>query len=36
MIKLIVDSTCDLNCEILDNHDVEVIPLSITIDDKTI
>lgn len=35
MIKLIVDSTCDLNCEILDNYDVEVIPLSITIDDKT-
>lgn len=35
MIKLIVDSTCDLNSDILDKYDVEVIPLSITIDEKT-
>ena len=32
MIKIIVDSTCDINNEISDNYDIEVIPLSITID----
>lgn len=31
MIKLIVDSTCDLNSSITDNYDIEVIPLSIII-----
>lgn len=33
MIKLLVDSTCDINNEITDNYDIEIIPLSITIDD---
>jgi len=33
MIKIIVDSTCDINNEITDNYDIDVIPLSITIDD---
>jgi DegV family protein with EDD domain len=33
MIKIIVDSTCDINSEITDNYDIEIIPLSITIDD---
>lgn len=32
MIKLIVDSACDINSEITNNYDIEVIPLSITID----
>lgn len=32
MIKIIVDSTCDINSEITDNYDIEIIPLSITID----
>lgn len=32
MIKLIVDSTCDLNSSITDKYDIEVIPLSIVID----
>jgi DegV family protein with EDD domain len=32
MIKLIVDSACDINSEITDNYDIEVIPLNITID----
>ncbi|HHZ02115.1 MAG TPA: DegV family protein [Tissierellia bacterium] len=35
MIKLIVDSTCDLNNEITDNYDIEIIPLSITVDGKS-
>ena len=33
MIKIIVDSTCDINSDITDNYDIDVIPLSITIDD---
>lgn len=32
MVKLIVDSACDINSEIKDNYDIEVIPFSITID----
>ena len=32
MIKLIVDSACDINSEITENYDIEVIPLSISID----
>lgn len=32
MIKLIVDSACDINGEIKDNYDIEVIPFSVTID----
>jgi DegV family protein with EDD domain len=32
MIKLIVDSACDINSDITENYDIEVIPLSITID----
>ncbi|MGD9568764.1 MAG: DegV family protein [Sedimentibacter sp.] len=32
MIKLIVDSTCDINSEIADNYDIDIIPLSIAID----
>lgn len=32
MIKLIVDSACDISKEITDNYDIEIIPLSITID----
>lgn len=31
MIKLIVDSTCDINNEITDNYDVDIIPLGIAI-----
>lgn len=33
MIKLIVDSTCDINESITDNYEIDVIPLSVTIDD---
>jgi DegV family protein with EDD domain len=33
MIKLIVDSTCDINGDITDNYDIEIIPLNIIIDD---
>lgn len=33
LIKLIVDSTCDINDLITDNYDIEIIPLGITIDD---
>lgn len=33
MIKLIVDSTCDMNSSISDNYDIEIIPLNIVIDD---
>lgn len=32
MIKLIVDSTCDINSDITDNYDIEIIPLNIIID----
>lgn len=32
MIKLIVDSACDINSDITENYDIEIIPLSITID----
>ncbi|MDD2502620.1 MAG: DegV family protein [Clostridia bacterium] len=35
MIKLIVDSTCDINNLITDNHDIEIIPLNITIDEES-
>ncbi len=35
MIKLIVDSTCDINNLITDNYGIEIIPLNITIDDKS-
>lgn len=33
MVKLIVDSTCDINNLITDNYDIEVIPLNIIIDE---
>lgn len=35
MIKLIVDTTCDLNSDITDNYEVGVIPLNIVIGDKS-
>lgn len=35
MIRFIVDSTCDTTRYIKDNFDFDVIPLSITIDDKS-
>ncbi len=35
MIKLIVDSTCDINELITDNYEIEVIPLGITIDETS-
>ena len=34
MLKIIVDSTCDINNLITDNYDVEIIPLNIIIDEK--
>ena len=35
MTKLIIDTTCDRNLEMEQQYDFEVIPLSITLDDKT-
>lgn len=35
MTKLIIDTTCDRNVEMEQQYDFEVIPLSITLDDKT-
>ena len=35
MIKLIVDSTCDINNLITDNYEVEIIPLNIVLDDES-
>ena len=34
MIKLIVDSICDLPEEIFEKYDVEVLPLRVLINDK--
>ena len=34
-IKIITDSTCDLNKEIIDKYDIEVLPLLVNIDNKT-
>ena len=34
MIKLIADSTCDLAQEILDQYDINMAPLTVTIDNK--
>lgn len=34
-IKLIVDSTCDLEPEYLEKHDIEVIPLFVSFDNET-
>lgn len=35
MFKLIADSTCDLSAEIINQYDISIAPLSITIDGKT-
>lgn len=35
MIKIIADSTCDLNPELLKEFDLQILPLSITIQEKT-
>jgi DegV family protein with EDD domain len=34
-IKIITDSTCDLNKEIIERYDIEVLPLLVNIDNKT-
>ena len=34
-IKIITDSTCDLNKEIIDRYDIEVLPLLVKIDNET-
>ena len=35
MTKLIIDTTCDVNSSITDKYDLEIIPLNITINDKS-
>ena len=34
-IKIIADSTCDLNDELLEKYDISIIPLYIQLDDKS-
>ncbi|ADL50481.1 DegV family protein [Clostridium cellulovorans] len=34
-IKIITDSTCDLPKEVIERYDIEVVPLLVTIDNKT-
>ena len=35
MIKIMADSTCDLSQEVLDQYDIQVAPLTVTMDGKT-
>jgi DegV family protein with EDD domain len=35
MIKIMADSTCDLSQEILDQYDIHIAPLTVTMDGKT-
>ena len=34
-IKIITDSTCDLNKAVIDKYDIEVLPLLVNIENKT-
>lgn len=36
MIKIIADSTCDLSPELLQKYDIDIIPLNIILDDRTV
>ena len=35
MTAIIADSTCDLNPDLLKNYDLKILPLSITLQDKS-
>ncbi|MBU3191088.1 DegV family protein [Clostridium bowmanii] len=34
-IKIITDSTCDLNSEVIDKYNIEVFPLLVNIENET-